>query len=65
MTGMFTVPDPQVSPHLPIALVCSTAVSTVTNISLIWDLIWTRNFTKSGAHTSAPILPLSVRSHSC
>jgi potassium channel subfamily K len=31
--------------------VCSTGVSTVTNISLIWDLVWTRNFTRSGAAT--------------
>ena len=32
-------------------LVCSTSVSSVTNITLIWDLIWTRHFTKRGTGT--------------
>ncbi|KAF9652571.1 hypothetical protein BDM02DRAFT_2784109 [Thelephora ganbajun] len=31
---------------------CSTIVSTATNLSLIWDLCWTRNFTKSGSGVS-------------
>jgi hypothetical protein len=28
--------------------VCSTAASTITNATLIWDLYWTPDFNKSG-----------------
>ncbi|KAF9784079.1 hypothetical protein BJ322DRAFT_893091 [Thelephora terrestris] len=32
--------------------VCSTSVSSATNISLVWDLLWTRHFTERGSGVS-------------
>lgn len=41
------------SPHSPIVSVCSTIVSTITNLILIWDLFLTRDFAHSGMGTQS------------